>query len=111
MRKSGTKNKSANRTPAQKEFETFRHDIYKLGLTGLEKKDRVDARYELAIKLGAKPKKWIKPMRKLGEASAELKRKETEQKQQREHGKAGEIGEHTKTNTTSSTRSSQRSRS
>ena len=53
----------------QAEFEKFRHEIYKLGLTGLEKKDQIDARVELAIKLGAKPKKWIKPVHKLGEES------------------------------------------
>lgn len=45
----------------KKEFDKFRHEVYKLGLSGLEKKEQIDARYEQAIKLGAKPKKWIKP--------------------------------------------------
>lgn len=70
--RSATKSNSEtkkNKTPLQKEFDTFRHEIYKLGLTGLDKKDQIDARYELAIKLGAKPKKWIKPNKGLGEVA------------------------------------------
>lgn len=45
----------------KKEFDKFRHEVYKFGLSGLEKKEQINARYEQAIKLGAKPKKWIKP--------------------------------------------------
>lgn len=59
--------------PIQKEFSKFRHEIYKFGLEGLDKKDRIDARYELAIKLGAKPKSWIKPHKNLAERAAEKK--------------------------------------
>ena len=77
-------NKLNSKTPVQKEFDSFRHEIYKLGLTGLDKKERVDARYELAIKLGAKEKKWIKPNRGLGQESAELNRKELEEEQERD---------------------------
>lgn len=42
------------------DFDNFRHEVYKFGLSGFERKDQLDARAELAIKLGAKPKKWLK---------------------------------------------------
>lgn len=51
----------------QKEFSKIRHEVYKFGLQGLDKKDQVSARYEQAIKLGAKSKSWIKPHKNLGE--------------------------------------------
>lgn len=51
----------------QKDFSKIRHEVYKFGLEGLDKKDQVNARYEQAIKLGAKPKSWIKPHKNLGE--------------------------------------------
>lgn len=59
----------------EKEFDQFRHEIYKFGLSGLNKKDQVDARIELAIKLGARPKKWIKPIHKLGAEAKEAQDK------------------------------------
>jgi len=92
--------KLANKTPVQKEFDTFRHEIFKLGLTGLDKKTRVDARYELAIKLGAKPKKWIKPNSRLGEDSQAPLRKPTDFDKD---GKAREIGKYPQINSPSST--------
>lgn len=52
--------------PVVKDFDKFRHEVYKLGLTGLDKSDQLDARVELAIKLGAKPKSWIKKHQPLG---------------------------------------------
>lgn len=53
--------KNITKTPIEKNFDSFRHEIYKFGLTGLDKKEQLSARVELAIKLGAKPKRWIKP--------------------------------------------------
>lgn len=58
--------KNQNKSAVEKDFDKFRHEIFKLGLTGLDKKDQVDARVELAIKLGAKPKSWIKKHTPLG---------------------------------------------
>lgn len=104
-------NKKKKKDPAQKDFDTFRHEIFKLGLTGLDKKSRIDARYELAIKLGAKPKKWIKPIRNLGEESKQLNIKDLqEQSTRRDYGKIGEVGDNTKTHTTSSARARKRGR-
>lgn len=45
----------------QKAFSQIRHEVYKFGLQGFDKKVQVNARYEQAIKLGAKPKSWIRP--------------------------------------------------
>lgn len=70
------KKKKSNKTSIEKDFDKFRHEIYKFGLTGLEKKEQLDARVELAIKLGAKPKKWIKPNTGLG---ADNKQKQSSQ--------------------------------
>lgn len=53
----------------EKDFDKLRHEIYKFGLTGLDKKDQLDARVELAIKLGAKPKSWVKKHQNLGGTS------------------------------------------
>lgn len=62
-----TKEKKKNRKNiVEKDFDKFRHDIYKLGLSGLDKGKQLDARVELAIKLGAKPKSWIKKHQPLG---------------------------------------------
>lgn len=94
------KNTTVSKTPIQKEFDKFRHEIYKLGLTGLDKKDQIDARYELAIKLGAKPKKWIKPNQGLGEDNNKQKQQKN---RQTHHGTSREISKHPKTNTTFST--------
>lgn len=58
--------KQDNKSKTEKEFDSFRHEIYKFGLSGLDKKDQLDARVELAIKLGAKPKSWIKKHQTLG---------------------------------------------
>lgn len=80
--------KDSKKTSVERDFDKFRHEIYKFGLSGLDKKDQVDARVELAIKLGAKPKKWIKPIKNRGEI---------------QNGKVGEACRNTKTNTTSST--------
>lgn len=88
------KKKKDNKTSTQKDFDIFRHEIYKLGLTGLDKKDRLDARVELAIKLGAKSKPWINPSAGLGADS------------KRQDGKAGKGDQHIKVDTPSATRSS-----
>ena len=91
--------KSAVKDPRQQEFSKFRHEIYKLGLEGFDKKDRIDARYELAIKLGAKPKSWLKPHKNLAEKTIENK----QQKQKDNHnGKVGQIDQYSKINPTSS---------
>ena len=58
--------KADNKTKTEKEFDSFRHEIYKLGLSEFDKRDRLDARVELAIKLGAKPKSWTKKHQTLG---------------------------------------------
>ena len=51
----------------QKAFSEIRHEVYKFGLQGFDKKVQVNARYEQAIKLGAKPKSWIKPHNNRGD--------------------------------------------
>lgn len=84
-----------------KDFNQFRHEIYKLGLSGLDKKDQVDARIELAIKLGAKPKTWIKPHTDLGSLAS---RKVND-------GAPREADKHIKVDSSSSARISKRSNS
>lgn len=84
--------KKSNKTSIEKDFDKFRHEIYKFGLTGLDKKEQLDARVELAIKLGAKPKKWIKPHTALG-ADNETGKKD---------GEAGKVDQYIKTNPSSS---------
>ena len=88
--------------PIQKEFSKFRHEIYKFGLEGLDKKDRIDARYELAIKLGAKPKSWVKGHKNLAEKTAERELQAKKLKDNQD-GKAGQTNQHIKTNSISST--------
>lgn len=82
----------------KKDFNQFRHEIYKLGLTGLDKKDQIDARTELAIKLGAKSKSWVKPHIDLGA----LKSKSAC------NGASGKAHQHSKVDSSSSTRASER---
>lgn len=103
--KNNNKKKKNNKTSIEKEFDKFRHDIYKFGLSGLDKKDQLDARVELAIKLGAKPKKWIKPNTGLGSDNKKVKDKSIGI----QDGKIGKTNQYTKTNPASSTRTSQRS--
>lgn len=97
---------NVGKTPLQKEFDKFRHEIYKFGLTGFDKKEQIDARYELAIKLGAKPKRWIKPNKGLGEDN-----KPKQPKQKLHDGATGEVGKHIEIDTAPATRTSQRGRS
>lgn len=57
--KKENKNRNKNhKSKQEQDFDKIRHEVFKLGLSGFEKKTRVSARVELAIKLGAKPKKW-----------------------------------------------------
>jgi hypothetical protein len=69
----------------QKEFSKIRHEVYKFGLQGLDKKDRVNARYEQAIKLGAKSKSWIEPHNNLGEQRELRSKGHKEQTEQEPH--------------------------
>lgn len=85
------KKKKSSKSSTEQDFDKFRHEIYKFGLSGLDKKEQLDARVELAIKLGAKPKKWIKPNLGLG---ADSKKK---------NGASREADKHTQVNSTSST--------
>lgn len=87
------KKKKSNKTSVEQDFDKFRHEIYKFGLSELDKKDQVDARVQLAIKLGAKPKKWINKHTGLGADS----------KQRPKNGEARETSQHIKVNTTPST--------
>lgn len=90
------KKKKSNKSSTEQDFDKFRHEIYKFGLSGLDKKEQLDARVELAIKLGAKPKKWIKPNQGLG---ADSKKGAVSL----QNGTSREADKYTKTNTTSST--------
>lgn len=63
--------KKINKTSVQKDFDKFRHEIYKLGLSTFDKKDQLDARVELAIKLGARAKSWAKPNKNLSKDNRE----------------------------------------
>lgn len=63
------KSTKVNKSSVEKDFDKYRHEIYKFGLTGLDKKDQIDARVELAIKLGAKSKSWISKHQPLGQGN------------------------------------------
>lgn len=89
------KTTTSQKTSIEKDFDKFRHEIYKFGLSGLDKKEQLDARVELAIKLGAQPKKWATNCTGLGGD-----KKQTIKKQ---NGKTGEIDKHIKINPSSST--------
>lgn len=91
MHSKQNKKKKTNKTSIEKDFDKFRHEIYKFGLSGLDKKEQLDARVELAIKLGAKPKKWIKKNTGL---SAESRK----EKKQQQDGKTREADKHIKAN-------------
>lgn len=109
-----TNKKKINKTSIEKDFDQFRHEIYKLGLSGLDKKDQLDARVELAIKLGAQPKKWIRKHTNLGSDSVDKKKKKEEEaintnltlSNKKHHGKARKVNKHPKRNKVSSTRAS-----
>lgn len=90
---------TSQKTSIEKDFDKFRHEIYKFGLSGLDKKEQLDARVELAIKLGAQPKKWIRNSAGLGGD----KNKQTNKLQQQQNGKTGEIDKYIKINPSSST--------
>lgn len=91
-----------NKTPIEEDFETFRHEIYKFGLSGLDKKEQLDARVELAIKLGAKEKKWIKPNLNISDFQKQ-KSQTTTTTPKTYHGETGETDKYIKINPTSST--------
>lgn len=81
VRKTTTKKAGSK---VEKDFDQFRHEVYKFGLTGLDKKDQVDARVELALKLGAKSKSWINPHKDLATLNKE-------KNNQNKHGASGKI--------------------
>lgn len=109
----------SNKTSIEKDFDKFRHEIYKFGLSGLDKKDQLDARVELAIKLGAKPKSWIKPHQNLGTDNNIVKKKQSTNNnttinsltttiktgniRKKQNGKTRKTNKHIKRNKTSST--------
>lgn len=43
------------------DMNKLRHEVFKFGLKGFDNKTHKEARIELAIKLGAKPKGWARP--------------------------------------------------
>lgn len=95
----GRKGDKNNKAPIEKEFDTFRHEIYKFGLSGLDKKEQLDARVELAIKLGAKEKKWIKPNLNI----ADFKKQKSQPTTTTHHGETRETDKYIKINPSSST--------
>lgn len=80
-KKRKTTTTTSQKNSTEKDFDKFRHEIYKFGLSGLDKKEQLDARVELAIKLGAKPKKWIKNCTGLGEDNKKTREKSSQNKQ------------------------------
>lgn len=84
----GKKNKQNNKSSGEKDFDKIRHEIYKFGLSGLDKKEQLDARVELAIKLGAKPKKWAKIDADLSSEGKEKRAKLLNQQKGVQNGKA-----------------------
>lgn len=119
LTKSKTSKKTSNKTSIEKDFDKFRHEIYKFGLSGLDKKEQLDARVELAIKLGAKPKSWIKPHQGLGSDNTIIKNQQSKNNnitkslntttfdkgiiKKKQNGKTRKANKHFKRNKTSST--------
>ncbi|KAI1298183.1 Uncharacterized protein HDE_04327 [Halotydeus destructor] len=56
-RKPGTTEEKSSDSTKQFDFKRARHEVFRFGMSGMEKEDKVSANEALLIRLGAKPEK------------------------------------------------------